>query len=110
MVFIAYSEKQELWSNRIEAFLASGQSRRTWCQEHGLPEHQLGYWLRKLQSSKSSHPVSSTSERNRWISVETMIPTNTGVSMRLGKVVLELECGFDPKVLADVVMTLMTVC
>lgn len=42
-------ERRRLWKERVEVFLASGQNQRAWCQEHGLPAHQLGYWLRKFK-------------------------------------------------------------
>ena len=41
-------EKRELWVERIDRFLASGQSKATWCQEQGLPIHQLRYWLARV--------------------------------------------------------------
>ncbi|HOA53955.1 MAG TPA: hypothetical protein PKI05_17005 [Thermogutta sp.] len=53
--------KRELWAERIEAFLASGLSQRAWCQEHGLRQNQLGYWLRKLK------PELAMPKKSRWI-------------------------------------------
>lgn len=104
MVFISNVAKQKVWDERITAFLASGQSGRAWCQEHGLSQQQLSYWLNKSRSESRETP------NDRWIKMEATALSGTGVSLRLGDVVLEIERGFDKVVLADVVRALMTVC
>ncbi|MCZ8517565.1 hypothetical protein O9H85_35570 [Paenibacillus filicis] len=40
---------QAIWSERIVAYQASGQTMKAWCQEHSLTVHQLKYWLYKAQ-------------------------------------------------------------
>ena len=101
---MANKAKQELWEERIRSFLASGLSRRAWCQEQNLPEHQLGYWVRKLQ------PQEIEFGSNRWVAVESGCFSDTGVSIQIGDVVLTIKRGVDHQVLADVVRALMTVC
>lgn len=104
MVFIGNKAKQQLWDERIETFLASGLSQRAWCQEQGLPEHQLRYRLNKYKS-KMALPVAS-----RWVSMETSTPTSAGISLRIGDVIVEVKRGYDQQVLVDIVQTLMSVC
>ena len=44
------TSKTTLWADRIQAFQESGLSRKDWCQQNGIPQSTLGYWLRKIQS------------------------------------------------------------
>ena len=94
-------QKRELWNERIQAFRASGLSQKAWCEEQGLQVSQLGYWLRKLRSE------TNLSEKGRWVSLNNIAPSNSGVSLRIGNAVLEIDRGFDPEVLADVLRSLM---
>lgn len=93
---MANKTNQELWEERILSFQASGLSRRAWCQEQKLPEHQLGYWLRKLQ------PKEVQSGSGRWVAVQSNCFLDTGVSIQIGDAVLTVRQGFDSQVLADV--------
>lgn len=43
---------RQLWAQRVEVFLDSGMSQKTWCEQHGLRPNQLGYWLRKFRSEQ----------------------------------------------------------
>ena len=96
-------QKQELWNERIQDFLASGLSQRAWCEEQGLRVGQLGYWLRKSKTEANSSNV-------RWLSLDTITPPGTGISLRIGSVSLDVARGFDQEVLADVVRSLIAVC
>ena len=43
-------EKITLWSERIHEFQFSGQTCKTWCQEHHVPVSTMSYWMRKLKT------------------------------------------------------------
>ena len=43
-------EKITLWSERIHEFQFSGQTCKTWCQEHHVPVSTINYWMRKLKT------------------------------------------------------------
>ena len=36
---------QEIWTERIQAYQASGQTMKAWYQEHNVTLYQLKYWL-----------------------------------------------------------------
>lgn len=97
------TDKRALWQERIQAFQYSGLSRRAWCLEQNLPEHQLGYWIRKLQPKEEM-------SNQRWVGIEPSSLSETGVSIQVGDVVLDVKRGFDHQFLADVVRTLITIC
>ncbi len=96
--------KQELWEERVESFLASGLSRRAWCLEHKIPEHQLGYWVRKLNAKPFEL------ESKRWVGIPTASDADTGIHLKIGEVTLTVKPGFDHQLLADLIRTLTTVC
>mgnify|MGYP005917394953 FL=1 len=48
-------EKLALWSGRIHAFQASGQSCKTWCLENQIPASTMGFWMRRLPTYNKSY-------------------------------------------------------
>ncbi|NMB11772.1 MAG: helix-turn-helix domain-containing protein [Firmicutes bacterium] len=102
------AEKRTLWEERVTAFKASGQSVRRWCSEQGLPEHQLRYWLQRiLPEVEHAKQVRAS----RWVAIDTSQQSiSSGISLRIGAVVLEVQRGFDQQVLVDVLRSLMDIC
>ena len=96
--------RRELGAERIGAFFASGLSQRAWCREHGLRPNQLGYWLRKFRT-EANQP-----QNGRWIQLDSLAPTGSGVVLRIGNVTVEIQRGFDPQVLTEVISSLLNVC
>lgn len=47
-------EKLVLWTERLKAFQASGQTCKEWCQEHQIPVSTMTYWNRKLRAMENS--------------------------------------------------------
>ena len=41
-------ERRDYWSRHIEAWRQSGQSRKAYCEEHGLSYWSMRDWIRKL--------------------------------------------------------------
>ena len=96
--------KQKLWEERVQSFLSSGLSRRAWCSGQGIPEHQLNYWLRKLQ------PREVKSNAQHWVGLDSGSLSDTGVSLQVGDVRLAIKRGFDHQVLVDVIRALIAAC
>lgn len=99
-------ELRKEWEVRVDAFKASGQSAKEWCEANNLKINQLRYWLRKLRSTDVS-----TMKHPQWLSVELDNPPevpiqNNTLVVRVGKVSIEVKPGFDPSLLSDVVKTL----
>ena len=46
-------EKLILWTERLQAFQASGQTCREWCREHQIPVSTMTYWNRRLRTLES---------------------------------------------------------
>ena len=62
-------EKITLWSERIHEFQFSGQTCKTWCQEHHVPVSTMNYWMRKLkkldEQSDTDMILQNTKGKNR---------------------------------------------
>ena len=97
----ARQERRELWAERIEAFLSSGLSQRAWCREHGLRPNHHWYRLRKY-ATETNQPQSG-----KWIQLDSLAPTGTGVVLRLGNVTEEIQRGFAPQLLTEVIRSLL---
>lgn len=101
-------EKVELrneWAARVAAFKASGKSTAEWCTENNLKPHQLRYWLRKDRLIDNPSEITP-----RWLSLE-IGDLNTGCQkdrliVRIGQAVIEIQPGFNPTLLSDVVRVL----
>lgn len=101
-------QKRVLWQERIALFQESGQSVATWCSEQDIPEHQLRYWLRKNMAKQNNTTVNASS---RWVALESPEESlSTGITLKIGSLRLEIQRGFDPQVLTEVIRTLTSSC
>ena len=96
------------WEARIADFRASGQSGTAWCATHNLRPNQLWYWLKKIITVENPSIT-----QTQWMSVEIndFGPTGkrNGLLIKVGQAVIEVQPGFNPALLKEVVRTL-TIC
>ena len=45
--------KDALWTDKIHSFRQSGLSRKEWCQQNGIAQSTLSYWIRKNSLSET---------------------------------------------------------
>lgn len=99
------AENRQQWEARVAEFKASRQSTTAWCVAHDLNIHQLRYWIRKFNTVNEP-----TVKETQWLSVEVgefnTICNPKALTIRVGKVTIEVSPGFDPTLLSDVVRTL----
>ena len=50
----ANKEREQLWQERVAQLKASGMSQRSYAMEHGLSEHQVSYWVRRITSPQAA--------------------------------------------------------
>lgn len=97
----------EQWSRIINDCLASGQSKKTWCQENGVSEKAFYYWQRILRNEAyiemkqlpASAPATLLSEppvafvELKPTHKETKIPSSfrPDIILRSGRLVLEIS-------------------
>lgn len=103
-------ELRNVWRAQVAEFHASGQSVAAWCRAHDVKEHQLRYWLRRVDAQ----PHSSGRPMTSWLAVEVQgerqLSPAVGVRIHVGAAAIEVRPGFDPELLADVVRALTALC
>lgn len=102
-------EKTELhmeWERRIADYESSGHTQATWCAINKVNVNQLKYWLKKIKGPKRTR---STKSKFTPV-VVTEPPANESMEIKIGQASIEVQPGFNPSFLADIVRTLKTLC
>ena len=109
------TERRELWRERLSALSGSGLTQKQWCEQNGVPVHQLAYWKQRLaDSGRAGTSVSGV----EWCATQ-LIPSADSVArdldgkrameVRVGAACIQVRSGFDPVLLAGVVRALATI-
>lgn len=105
-MIVTRDERRQMWKERVAAWEASGQSVHTWCLENDVSTGRMYHWCRKFRNVGNVVGDSSP----QWIPVginESSLPLSGGLVIRVGRAEIELQPGFDQKLLADVMRTLI---
>jgi hypothetical protein len=101
-------QRLQEWTARITDFKTSGLTMSAWCQVHGQTIHQLKYWLRKLNEPTSSStnwlPLAINSPSTEFFS------PSSSLMVRVGHVGIEVQTGFNPELLRQIVRALDLPC
>lgn len=101
-----YDESRQFWSSRVDTFKASGLTQAQFCKNNGYKVKQFNYWLRKFRELNNG----SNNNEMKWIPVSVEDPRVSKLNIRIGSAVIEVESGFDAKLLTEVIKTLGAVC
>ncbi len=100
-------ERRQMWTQRVEAFLAGGQSTTEWCAQHDINPNQLRYWLRKLRDQEKE----GTSPQWLSVAIDSGGQSPEGaLRVRVGPAAIEVAAGYDPRLLKELVATLSELC
>lgn len=102
------SDLRNEWEQRIANFTSSGQSASKWCEANEISIHQFWYWKKRLKTTQNTF-----SDSSKWLAFEmddSIENSKPKLVVKIGQASLEIEHGFDPKLLADVVRTLQSIC
>ncbi len=92
----------KMWQERIRDLEASGLGVREWCEVNGVKMSAVYYWRRKFREEKSTLT---------WAPVEIVDPgPSEGVIVRVGSFAVEVQPGFEPSLLSEVVLALLRLC
>lgn len=95
------AQVRELWESRLAAYTQSGMDIKAWCMANDISLVTFQSWRKKLVPTPPTNP---------WIPVtivdESPRASQSGVSIRLGSIVIDVDAGFDHQVLRSVVDTL----
>jgi len=90
------TEQQQSWADKIAAWRASGLSIAAWCREHDEIYSRFLYWRRQLEPQRDGRFVE-------------LAVQSAGLQLSCNGLILQLERGFDPDLLRDVLAVLKTV-
>ena len=96
-------ELHEEWERRIADYKASGQSQVKWCESNDVSVHQFRYWMKRM---KEQHTKNAD---NSWVPVIIEDPKPSlceSLLIKVGSVSIEVNSGFNPILLADVLKVL----
>ena len=101
---VSKNELRKQWEEHIAEFRKSGQSAPTWCTAHGIKLHRFRYWLRKFPAKG----FTEASGAIRWLAVEKDESPleESGLTLQVGTVWIEIKPGFNPTLLKQVVRVL----
>lgn len=90
------TEQQQYWTDKIAAWRNSGLSIAAWCRQHDESYNRFLYWRRQLEPQRDGRFVELAAQP-------------AGVHLSCNGLTLQLERGFDPNLLRDVLTVLKTV-
>jgi len=117
------AKRRKLWRDRVADYRASELPVRKWCEKNGVTDNQLRYWLGRIGEA-SPAPESSQPQSSAWSRVEivedasatafadqeSMSPTQSQVSVRVGSATIDLRPGFDQALLSEVLRVVVATC
>jgi hypothetical protein len=99
----------DLWRQRLADHAASKLTVQDWCDRNRLAPHLFYYWRRRLAGAADAKSNGGAN----WLAIDLQEPatpasTSTGVSVRIGSALIEVQAGFDSCTLRAVVQVLET--
>ena len=100
--------KREYWSSHIERWHESGLSQSDYCREHDLKGHQFVYWKKRMVQTETAgrfvslNLSSYTNKKSSQPSSALRVVVSNGLK-------IEVEAGFDPHLLGQLIVALRAV-
>ena len=108
---MAREDVQKKWEERIAAFRASGEKAVKWCKANQVDRRGLYIWMKRLGGSST---VVTTAKPTTFVkAVVTPEPepqSSACLRIKIGAAVIEVDAGFNPALLRNVVQALEDVC
>lgn len=95
------------WEKLIKEFEKSGKSQAQWCREKNLKVKAFNFQYRKYRRDNQNK---EEIDKTNWMPVkfETIIPSK--LNIRVGKAIIEIENGYDERLLQTIVKSLEAIC
>lgn len=100
-------ERTQYWQQQVDIFEKSGLSRKAFCEQKQIKISTLEYWRRK----QNKHSQRSRQENaGEWIPIQIKDSKSSGIVLRVGRIAIEINQGFDRALLVEVLQTIGTAC
>jgi hypothetical protein len=96
-------EKMNHWRQQIEAFKASGLSRKEYCEQNQIKISTLDYWRQKFSSPEEK-------KESAWIPIRIAEDSSSGIDLRVGRIAIAVKPGFDRALLMELLKTISALC
>ena len=98
---LSYDTRAAEWRLRFDEQRASGLSVSAWCREQGIEKNTFYGWRKRLSESPTvSAPRFIALAVDR--SVKVPPPASASLTLRIGRIAVEVASGFDGGLLCDV--------
>lgn len=110
-------ERAAFWQERVAEQRASGENLAAWCRAHQVDYHRMWYWSRRLKTRDDEVTAASVTATPEWVSVGLNVASDgaphglqpsdracaSPLRVRVGDVSIEVQRGFDPEALLQLV-------
>jgi len=96
------AQKRRYWKKHVETWRASGMLQAQYCRQHNLKVHCLVYWRKKFVR-RDQPPVPFVQLK---LPEEFQMPRPAAIKIAVGNCRIEVEHGFDPDTLRQIIHTL----
>ena len=93
------TDQKQQWSDKISNWHNSGQSMAAWCRQNDESYYRFTYWRKRLEKRGQS-------ESGRFVELTWQ---RSPLSLLCNGISLQVEPGFDPALLRDVLAVMKTV-
>ncbi len=95
------------WEKLIKEFEKSGKSQAQWCREKNLKFKAFNYQYRKYRRDNQNE---EEIDKRNWIPVKFEPMITSKLNIRIGKAIIEIENGYDERLLMNIVKSLEAIC
>lgn len=95
------------WEKLIEELKKSGKNQSEWCREKNLKVKAFNFQYRKYRRINQNKQADNQINRMP-VKLEPLIPSK--LSIRVGKAIIEIENGYDERLLQTIVKSLEAIC
>jgi hypothetical protein len=96
-------EKTGHWRQQVEAYKASGISRKEYCEKNQIKLSTFDYWRKKFSSPGEK-------KGSAWIPIKIAEDSSLGIDLRVGSVTIAVKPGFDRALLTELLQTISAIC
>jgi hypothetical protein len=95
------------WKKLIEEFEKSGKTQSQWCREKNLKFRAFNFQYRRYRKDKQNGEETNNTS---WMPVQFETAISSKLNIRVGKAIIEIENGYDERLLQTVVKSLEAIC
>jgi|WetSurMetagenome_2_1015567.scaffolds.fasta_scaffold993958_2 hypothetical protein len=100
-------ERTQYWQQQVDVFEKSGLSRKAFCEQQQIKISTLEYWRRRLNKHCQRSRQENAAE---WIPIKIQDSRSSGIVLRVGRIAIEINQGFDRALLVEVLQAIGTAC